>query len=459
MVVHGVVYRESKVIEQKILPEIKNFVKFENETTSQGQEKESSGAQASADEKMSNPEMTKNAESLSSANDQSKDNLNKNSANNSQQNTSTMLRRRSFVNKKKHQDHHLSIEQPSKASLLDKFSFELKSKLDGCEIRAKLLESPCLKAAYMINNVECNALITNEMSKINCSLHSHCLSFECDDDFLTKSPTAEKPRAAAANVQESESAILLQQDGMMTMKSLEERTSFFLPSISLTGNHVARTIQNVLEKPNEDPELRSVVVKSANVIDVKFKARIASISRELNAQVIAQLVFVTKVFIKEMNYILMAVYGLDDGGFAKAAAPIVDENQKSSLNQAGFMSRFYYHVSIELGKISLTGITPSNTALTVYTGEKSVLLLTNENSNETDVDEKAKYKRLINESIYTVKPMIEAKCNISVELKTALNKSNKFKSFDEGLKAKASSSQADELSGKWIIHFCCRLEY
>jgi hypothetical protein len=31
MVVHGVVYRESKVIEQKILPEIKNFVIFENE--------------------------------------------------------------------------------------------------------------------------------------------------------------------------------------------------------------------------------------------------------------------------------------------------------------------------------------------------------------------------------------------------------------------------------------------
>jgi hypothetical protein len=72
--------------------------------------------------------VAKNAESLSSANDQSKDNLNKNSAaSTGQQNTSTMLRRRSFVNKKKHQDHHLSIEQPSKASLLDEFSFELKS--------------------------------------------------------------------------------------------------------------------------------------------------------------------------------------------------------------------------------------------------------------------------------------------------------------------------------------------
>jgi hypothetical protein len=30
VLVHGVVYRESKVIEQKILPEIKNFVIFEN---------------------------------------------------------------------------------------------------------------------------------------------------------------------------------------------------------------------------------------------------------------------------------------------------------------------------------------------------------------------------------------------------------------------------------------------
>ena len=83
----------------------------------------------------------------------------------------------------------LSIDHSNRAGLLDKFTFQLKSKLDGCEIRAKLLETPCLKAAYIINNVECNAYVTNEKSKISCFLHSHCLSFECDDYFLTKSPT------------------------------------------------------------------------------------------------------------------------------------------------------------------------------------------------------------------------------------------------------------------------------
>ena len=52
--------------------------------------------------------------------------------------------------------------------------------------------------------------------------------------------------------------------------------------------------------------------KSINVIEVKFDVKIAKLHRELNAQVIAQLVFVTKVFIKEMNFILQAVYGLED---------------------------------------------------------------------------------------------------------------------------------------------------
>jgi len=43
MVVHGVVYRESKVIEQKILPEIKNVVIFENEEQKSDNEKEKEG--------------------------------------------------------------------------------------------------------------------------------------------------------------------------------------------------------------------------------------------------------------------------------------------------------------------------------------------------------------------------------------------------------------------------------
>ena len=77
----------------------------------------------------------------------------------------------SFLSKKKNEQHNIKIEQENNA-LINKFTFQLKSKLDGCEIRAKLLESPCLKAAYLINNVECNAFIKNERSKISCLLNT-----------------------------------------------------------------------------------------------------------------------------------------------------------------------------------------------------------------------------------------------------------------------------------------------
>ena len=171
--------------------------------------------------------------------------------------------------------------------VLDKFTFQLKSKLDGCEIRAKLLESPCLKAAYIINNVECNAFVTNEKSKVSCFLHSHCLSFECDDDFLTKSPTQSSYAANSAtptttqpssmDASESSSASF-KQDGMMTMKSLDKRTNFFLPSIFLAGNHVSTSLQmdeNLAEETQESP-VKPVTAttakqrKSLRVIEVNF---------------------------------------------------------------------------------------------------------------------------------------------------------------------------------------------
>jgi hypothetical protein len=45
--------------------------------------------------------------------------------------------------------------------------------------------------------------------------------------------------------------------------------------------------------------------------DIELDVKIAPLTRELNAEVIAQLVFVTKVFLKEINFILQAVYNLD----------------------------------------------------------------------------------------------------------------------------------------------------
>ena len=145
-----------------------------------------------------------------------------------------------------------------------KFTFQLKAKFDGCEISAKLLETPCLKAAYSIKDINCQSYITNHNSKTQCVLNSHCLSFQCDDD---------------------------------------PQVVFYLPSISLVSNHVIHQVHT----------------------DITFDVKIAPLNRELNAEVIAQLVFVTKVFLKEINIILQAVYNLDQSNQehskAKAAKP------------------------------------------------------------------------------------------------------------------------------------------
>jgi hypothetical protein len=462
MVVHGVVYRESKVIEQKILPEIKNFVIFENEEQKSDNEKtdKQSGDKENVEKNVKDNSVT-NEKTLdgTDSNKQSKvGEFEKKNSDKSLKSNPFLLHKSNVGNNRQKVPPFqpapvLSIDHSNQAGLLDKFTFQLKSKLDGCEIRAKLLETPCLKAAYIINNVECNAYVTNEKSKISCFLHSHCLSFECDDDFLTKSPTQStytnntNPLNTQQNSMDASesSSSSFKQDGMMTMKSSDKRTNFFLPSILLAGNHVSTILQmenlvesTLTESPTKTKQqsgenamaTTAKLRKSINVIEVKFDVKIAKLHRELNAQVIAQLVFVTKVFIKEMNFILQAVYGLEDSlpipkSKETSAKPAVNNNQQINVStyQNMFTNRLYYSFKIDVGKVSLTGITPSNTALTIYTGEQSLLILNNNSfvSDDSFKNNKAKLLNILDDLEFTYKPSIEAKCNVSVELKTSLS--------------------------------------
>lgn len=158
------------------------------------------------------------------------------------------------------------MNNETKKSLLNKFTFQLKSKFDGIEIRAKLLETPCLKAAYLIRDVELNATLSSERSKLNCNLNSHCLSFQCDDEpsqpatFVIVTTAAEERkmqfRATRANARSLEENLhanssvspTTSSSPFLTMKPLEERTNFFLPAISLTGNHLLKHVIILLLK-------------------------------------------------------------------------------------------------------------------------------------------------------------------------------------------------------------------
>jgi hypothetical protein len=195
-------------------------------------------------------------------------------------------------------------------------------------------------------------LITNKTSKTTCTLNSHCLSFQCD---------------------------------------YEPEVVFYLPSITLNANHQIN-VHNTL---------------------IDFDLKIAPLYRELNAEVIAQLFFVTKVFLKEINYILLAVYNLDQNNSdlrhknAKTSAAANTTKAKQQQQQHSIQNNsILFNIRVELGQISLTGITPTaSTALTICSGEKSTLTVTNNNITDS-------------------KTQIESQCLINLELKTIKQENN-----------------------------------
>lgn len=229
--------------------------------------------------------------------------------------------------------------------------------------------------------------------------------------------------------------------------------------------------------------------KAYTLAEMHMNLKIAQLSRELNAEVIAQLVFVTKVFIKEINHILQAVYGFENldtgcndtltprnlklgndlGGGSTGSFPTSYHNQQQQ--SAMIPTYFFYDAKVEIGKISLTGITPNNTtALSVFSGEQSVLTLTNRTGAMkaalTASDKVEVLTKLIRDSDYTLKPSIEAKCNLSVELKTSLKFEDKPNNEGGEAKDRPSSMQsngstaptADDFDWYQLAYFNTRFE-
>lgn len=394
VIVHGVVIRESKVIEQKILPEIKNFAIFENDEEHSKEDKSSSGQ-----EKMK----TRQSE-MKTSNSFTQDKINKtdflieksiipsptHQSITFENETLSAKSKRTLSRKSKHQ---MSLNAENKKGLLHKFKLNFKSKFDGLEVRAKLLETPCLKAAYLIQDVECTLTLSNEQSNFSGLLNKHSLSFQCDDQLSDEDLKST----------------------FMTMKPLDQRTNFFLPSISLKGNHLSKFLSDNQSDTTKGQKL-------FNLSEVRFVVEISPLDRELNAEVIAQLVFVAKVFLKEINNILQAVYGVEE-----ISETVVENTPRSAKSnpaesftyqnqtQNTVISYFFYDCKIEMGKISLTGITPSDTALSIYTSDKSSLSFTN--MKNADGINGLKLADLEKNFDFTIKPYVETKSQLSIELR------------------------------------------
>ncbi len=180
-----------------------------------------------------------------------------------------------------------------------------------------------------------------------------------------------------------------------------------MPGITINGIYLPKTIDNSTNKKNTD------------IIDLQLNVKISELSREIDSNIIAQLVFVIEVFIQEINNILLAVYYTEA---AKSATKVVSQEAHSQrLNGPKSEStRLFYNINIEAGKISLTAVTPTYTALSVYSSENNFVFLTNNLTTTPNVKQQQPNTYLIND--YTLKPFIDAKFNVNLDLKTCFTK-------------------------------------
>jgi hypothetical protein len=416
MDVHNFVYRESKVIEQKLFQEFKNVI-FDPQQQQQQQQQTTSSGMSSQNQGLinnSNPIQT----TIIGQNDQ----INYDGP---LIVTKTTIINETNRNHRKNQYSNGSFKNTTigvnnnKPEQLQLFYFNLKSKFDGLDVRAKLLEKPSLKAAYIITNIEFIASLNAGKSKLNCKLDKHCLSFVSENLNSTSTPSQQQP----INHSMSYTNIKQQQQLNEEMNENTTKTTFDLPGIEVNGVYNSKFTTTTI--------VHQSISTKQEIIDLLLNVKVSKLNRELDADVIAQLVFVTNIFIKEINYILQAIYSIDN--FKPKLASSSSQPQKSQGMNENLLTKIYYEINIDIDKISLTAITPTFTSLTICTGDKNSIFLTNNftQNNLKQLKQPAEY--------YTLKPSVQASCKIMVDLKTCLSKQ------DEGSKLKRMHFENEEM--------------
>ena len=461
MDVHNFVYRESKVIELKLLQEFKNVI-FDPQ-----QQQSSGSTQNNLPGSVPTPAGTTPADGgyyddgmfqSTVVNEVNRHKKNQYSTGSGSRFDKPSIIKRNVSNGSLRKNEMQQQQLPQQQ--LNRFYFNLKSKFDGCDIRAKLLEKPSLKAAYTMNNIELIASLNAGKSKLTCILYEHYLSFESDNLNPSTTPSGPPPHPPLlvpplnANLNHSASYINLKQQQQQQQQhhQVDEnenstRTTFDLPGIEVNGfynSKITETIHLSSTTPHHHHHQQQQVLPIAKqqTIDIELNVKVSQLHRELNADVIAQLVFVTNIFIKEINYILQAIYSIDNfKPKANQAAPLKltpsvsvkqqQQQQQQTAASESLTTKIFYKINVDIAKITITAITPTFTSLSICTGDKNNVYLTN-NFTQNEI----KYPK--NE--YTLKPSVKANCNIIVDLKTCLSKQDESK-FDP---SKQSKNQRDK---------------
>ncbi|KAG1657990.1 hypothetical protein GQR58_023181 [Nymphon striatum] len=200
--------------------------------------------------------------------------------------------------------------------------------LESLTVGAALL--PSLTAKYQMGQITSSG-VTGCKAKFTIDLPKHCLSFN------TKLLTVETNLPSSAVVA--------------------------LPPVHVAADY----IQNSTKKHDQNL-LEGVVLREGSYLNAI--ADIGSFEHSLTTDLLNHLVFIQKVFMKEVNEVVQKVSGADCPIFNW---PEVDEEKPTTVSGAN-MATLLFSLQLKLGGIQITAMTPTNSAVRFETGNVELQL-------------------------------------------------------------------------------------
>ncbi|XP_034234984.1 transmembrane protein KIAA1109 isoform X3 [Thrips palmi] len=210
-----------------------------------------------------------------------------------------------------------SAKVQSESNLLQPLVMQFSVVLQSLSITAALL--PSLQAQYKMDQVM-SAGVTGSKAKFTVDLAQHSLS------FTTKLQVAEANLPPEANIP--------------------------LPHVHVAAEYISDS-----KNPNESNFADGVVLRQGSYLNAV--ADIGEFENTLTTDLLNTLVFVQKVFMKEVNEVVQKVYG------GEKPVPIWLEGEETSTSA---IDRILFSLAIRIKRIQLTATTPTSSAVRLETG-------------------------------------------------------------------------------------------
>ncbi|XP_075153250.1 transmembrane protein KIAA1109 homolog tweek isoform X3 [Haematobia irritans] len=216
--------------------------------------------------------------------------------------------------------HTQTRTQPQQNGLLQPLVMQFNVLLQSLSINAALL--PSLQAQYRMNHVSSTGVSGNQ-AKFVIDLPTHTLSFNTKIQVRNE-------------------------------MNLPSEACIALPPVHVSAKYIPE------HRQEENERVEGVVLRQGGYVNAS--AEIGEFERCLTTDLLNHLVFVQKVFMREINEVLQKVYG------GEKPVPLWSEDSDSGSVQESSLKRILFSINISMKRIQLTATTPCNSAVRFETG-------------------------------------------------------------------------------------------